>query len=194
MHAEILRHRTDYLPCRLFVKAANALSVEKVEQFTRDFQGLRYPLGGFRKPDISQLLLIRLSSLTGCVQLPLEAAEKSDPQHLAYGYYLDGQSDSDPRRSSYDLRRTYYRMITSSLEAFDELVEQLHSNGRDVTGTMEERTRNEAYEYALNSNDELFLMTLYDWYLETGKSDQLLEVGVCSCDCANTPRGILTAV
>lgn len=67
-------------------------------------------------------------------------------------------------------------MITSALEAFDDLVEQVHSSGRDVQGTMEERTRTEAYDYALNANDELFLMTLYDWYLETGKSDQLLEV------------------
>jgi hypothetical protein len=112
----------------------------------------------------------------GCVQLPLEAAEKSDPQHLAYGYYLDGQSESDPRRSAYESRRTYYRMVTSALEAFDDLVEQVHSSGRDVNGTMEERTRTEAYDYALNANDELFLMTLYDWFLETGKSDQLLEV------------------
>jgi nuclear pore complex protein Nup155 len=69
-------------------------------------------------------------------------------------------------------------MITSALEAFDDLVEQVHSSGRDVHGTMEERTRAEAYDYALSANDELFLMTLYDWYLETGKSDQLLEVSV----------------
>lgn len=69
-------------------------------------------------------------------------------------------------------------MVTNALEAFDDLVEQVHSSGRDVNGTMEERTRTEAYDYALNANDELFLMTLYDWYLETGKSDQLLEVSV----------------
>lgn len=112
----------------------------------------------------------------GCVQLPLEAAERSDSQHLAYGYYLDGQSENDPRRSAYESRRTYYKMITAALDGFDELVEQLHSDGRDVNGTPEERTRNEAYEYALNSTDELFLMNLYDWYLETGKSDRLLEV------------------
>lgn len=67
-------------------------------------------------------------------------------------------------------------MITAALDGFDELVEQLHSTGRDVHGTPEERTRNEAYEYALDSTDELFLMNLYDWYLETGKSDRLLEV------------------
>jgi hypothetical protein len=89
------------------------------------------------------------------VQLPLEAAEKADSQHLAYGYYLDGQSESDPRRSSYESRQTYYRMVTSALEAFDEMVEQIHASGRDVAGTMEERTREEAYDYALQSNDEV---------------------------------------
>ncbi|KAJ9120621.1 hypothetical protein QFC22_002550 [Naganishia vaughanmartiniae] len=140
----------------LFVKAANALSVEKVQQYAKDFQALRYPLG--------------------CVQLPLEAAEKADSQHLAYGYYLDGQSESDPRRLSYESRQTYYRMVTSALEAFDEMIEQIHSSGRDVAGTVEERTREEAYDYALHSNDELFLVTLYDWYLEKGKSDELFEL------------------
>lgn len=112
------------------------------------------------------------------MQLPLEAAEKADSQHLAYGYYLDGQSESDPRRSSYESRQTYYRMVTSALEAFDEMVEQIHASGRDVAGTMEERTREEAYDYALQSNDELFLVTLYDWYLENGKSDELFEVSI----------------
>jgi hypothetical protein len=82
-----------------------------------------------------------LTSFAGCVQLPLEAAERSDPQHLAYGYYLDGQSENDPRRSAYESRRTYYKMITAALDGFDELVEQLHSSGRDVNGTPEERTR-----------------------------------------------------
>ena len=69
-------------------------------------------------------------------------------------------------------------MVTSALEAFDEMIEQIHSSGRDVAGTSEERTREEAYEYALHSNDELFLVTLYDWYLENGKSDELFEVSI----------------
>lgn len=36
---------------RLFVKAANALSTEKVEQFSKDFQSLRYPLGMYMRLD-----------------------------------------------------------------------------------------------------------------------------------------------
>ena len=38
------------------------------------------------------------------------------------------------------------------------------------------RSRDLAYDYALNTGDDLFLMTLYQWMVQKGKSDQLLEV------------------
>jgi len=40
------------------------------------------------------------------------------------------------------------------------------------------RTRDVAYDYALNTGDDLFLMTLYQWMVQKGKSDQLLEVRI----------------
>jgi len=42
------------------------------------------------------------------------------------------------------------------------------------------RTRDVAYDYALNTGDDLFLMTLYQWMVQKGKSDQLLEVRIKS--------------
>ncbi len=37
--------------------------------------------------------------------------------------------------------------------------------------------RTHAYEYALASPDETFHSTLYDWLIERGMADDLLEVG-----------------
>jgi hypothetical protein len=44
------------------------------------------------------------------------------------------------------------------------------------TGSEASSTRDLAYDYALNTGDDLFLMTLYQWMVQKGKSDQLLEV------------------
>jgi hypothetical protein len=55
-----------------------------------------------------------------------------------------------------------------------------------LTATEASRIRDLAYDYALNTGDDLFLMTLYQWMVQKGKSDQLLEVSKAAahCQCA----------
>lgn len=42
--------------------------------------------------------------------------------------------------------------------------------------TVVTKRKNEAYDVITNSEDEVFLTSLYDWYLERGWSDRLLQI------------------
>jgi hypothetical protein len=56
---------------------------------------------------------------TGCIQLPIEKAERIDPNHLAFSYYLEGRKEEDGRKANYEARLGYYLLALSTLEKYD---------------------------------------------------------------------------
>lgn len=132
-----------------FIRAAPGLTEEKMREVVLDYCVLGYP--------------------AGCIQLPIEKAERTDPNHLAFTYYLDGKKQGDPRESAYVERLKYYLLALSTVEKFD-------TDAATAPTAEAIQLRDTAYDYALNTGDDLFLMTLYQWMVQKGKSDTLLEL------------------
>jgi nuclear pore complex protein Nup155 len=114
-------------------------------------------------------MLTRLS-LPGAVELPLHCAQVEDAESHGRNWWLDGCPAADPRAQAWELRRRCYDLVLDSLSAFDAPASQPGASA-DA-----QATRSFAYELALSADDEVFHSTLYDWLLERGLADELLEV------------------
>lgn len=80
----------------------------------------------------------------------------------------------DPRKTVYLHRKQCYDLVFNVILAVDTLAE---ADPGFVDGQMTQiaKRQNEAYTVISDSNDEVFLTSLYDWYLEQGWSDRLLQ-------------------
>ena len=123
----------------------------------------------------------------------MTVAARSDKANLALSWIMDGRSEQvwmpfppaylakhrltnpqDPRKDSYLFRKHCYDLIFKVIVAVDTLA------GPDpgyIDGQMTQiaKRQNEAYNVISGSTDEVFLTSLYDWYLEQGWSDRLLQ-------------------
>ncbi|EER45577.1 non-repetitive nucleoporin [Histoplasma capsulatum H143] len=111
----------------------------------------------------------------GAIQLCLSVAAHSDKANRALSWIMDGRPPEDPRQASYEVRQQCYDLIYKIILTVDEL------SGQDpgfVDGqyTVIARRKNEVYDVISNCEDEVFLTSLYDWYLDRGWSERLLEV------------------
>jgi nuclear pore complex protein Nup155 len=80
----------------------------------------------------------------------------------------------DPRRAYYDFRKQCYELIFKVVVAVDKLAAS-DPGVIDGQTTLICKRQNEAYEVISGSKDEVFLTSLYDWYLEQGWNDRLLN-------------------
>ncbi|EDN10676.1 conserved hypothetical protein [Histoplasma mississippiense (nom. inval.)] len=108
-------------------------------------------------------------------QFLCRVAAHSDKANRALSWIMDGRPLEDPRQASYEVRQQCYDLIYKIILRVDEL------SGQDpgfVDGqyTVIARRKNEVYDVISNCEDEVFLTSLYDWYLERGWSERLLEV------------------
>lgn len=80
----------------------------------------------------------------------------------------------DSRRDYFYFRKQCYDLIFKVIIAVDNLA--AHDPGVvDGQLTIIAKRKNEAYGVISDSTDEVFLTSLYDWYLEQGWSDRLLQ-------------------
>lgn len=80
----------------------------------------------------------------------------------------------DHRKDYFYFRKQCYDLISKIILAVDNLA----SNDPQVVDgqlTIVAKRKNEAYGVIADSTDEVFLTSLYDWYLEQGWSDRLLQ-------------------
>lgn len=93
------------------------------------------------------------------------------PEYHAMHTLIDQQ---DPRKTVYLHRKQCYDLVFNVILAVDTLAE---ADPGFVDGQMTQiaKRQNEAYTVISDSNDEVFLTSLYDWYLEQGWSDRLLQ-------------------
>ncbi|KAI9368699.1 Non-repetitive/WGA-negative nucleoporin C-terminal-domain-containing protein [Aspergillus egyptiacus] len=110
----------------------------------------------------------------GAIQLALNVAGRSDKANMALSWMMDGQPQPDPRKEYYLFRKQCYDLISKVIVAVDNLAAQ-DPGVVDGQLTMVAKRKNEAYGIISDSTDEVFLTSLYDWYLEQGWSDRLLR-------------------
>lgn len=81
----------------------------------------------------------------------------------------------DSRKDFFDYRKRCYDLIAKVIVAVDDLAS---ADPGQVDGmlTVIARRKNEAYSVIASSKDEVFLTSLYDWYLDQGWSDRLLQI------------------
>ncbi|PTU17893.1 hypothetical protein P175DRAFT_0445042 [Aspergillus ochraceoroseus IBT 24754] len=110
----------------------------------------------------------------GAIQLALNAAARSDKANMALSWIVDGRPEQDSRRDYFYFRKQCYDLIFKVIIAVDTLAAQ-DPGVVDGQLTIISKRKNEAYGIISDSTDEVFLTSLYDWYLEQGWNDRLLR-------------------
>ncbi|KAB8271610.1 Non-repetitive/WGA-negative nucleoporin C-terminal-domain-containing protein [Aspergillus minisclerotigenes] len=110
----------------------------------------------------------------GAIQLALNVAARSDKANMALSWIVDGRPENDSRSDYFYFRKQCYDLIFKVIIAVDNLA--AHDPGVvDGQLTVVAKRKNEAYGVISDSIDEVFLTSLYDWYLEQGWSERLLH-------------------
>lgn len=110
----------------------------------------------------------------GAIQLALTVAAHSDRANLGLAWFMGGRRVDDTGKEYYEFRKQCYDLVSKVILAVDSLA----ANDPGVIDghlTTIAKRKNEAYAVISDSTDELFLTSLYDWYLEQGWSDRLLQ-------------------
>ncbi|KAJ9256480.1 hypothetical protein DTO207G8_2483 [Paecilomyces variotii] len=110
----------------------------------------------------------------GAIQLSLSVAASLDKANLALSWIMDGRPADDPRRAAFESRKQCYDLVFKVIVAVDNTASQ-DPGVIDGQFTIIAKRKNEAYGVIADSKDEVFLTSLYDWYLEQGWNDRLLE-------------------
>ncbi|OQD80682.1 hypothetical protein PENANT_c033G09523 [Penicillium antarcticum] len=131
----------------------------------------------------------------GAIQLALNVAGRSDKSNLALSWIMDQRPEQvrtpcaitlslgswtqlthykDTRKEYFYFRKQCYDLVFKIVLAVDTLAA---SDPGFIDGqlTTVAKRQNEAYGVISGSTDEVFLTSLYDWYLEQGWSDRLLS-------------------
>ncbi|KAG6885845.1 hypothetical protein C0993_008808 [Termitomyces sp. T159_Od127] len=144
---------------RLFAKGARILEFEKLREICGDYQQLDYA--------------------RGAVELPLTCAQISDPDNIGLEAWHAALQVGDPRTVYTQKRLQCYDLVLDSLTVFEnkcnvsqapQRQESFHQDGDP------EAVRSHAYELAFACEDEIFHSTLYDWLINRGLADDLLEM------------------
>lgn len=140
---------------------------------------------------IGFLSIVYANIVLGAIQLALNVAARSDKANLAYSWIMDGRPDQvrdplphgthyhltftqDPRKEYFLFRNQCYDLIFKVVLAVDTLASS-DPGVIDGQPTIIAKRQGEAYGVISDSADEVFLTSLYDWYLEQGWSDRLLQ-------------------
>jgi nuclear pore complex protein Nup155 len=82
--------------------------------------------------------------------------------------------DADPRKPFYERRWACYRLCVDSLSTFDDQLADAIKKGEP--GLEQDAARTRAYQLAFESQDQAFHSFFYDWLIERGMTEELLEV------------------
>ncbi|EEH47111.1 uncharacterized protein PADG_03209 [Paracoccidioides brasiliensis Pb18] len=118
---------------------------------------------------------IQSQFFAGAIQLCLGVAAHSDKANRALSWIMDGRPPEDSRQASFEIRKQCYDLIYRVILAVDDLSSQ-DPGFVDGQFTPVARRKNEAYDVISSCDDEVFLTSLYDWYLMHGWSERLLQV------------------
>lgn len=152
------------------MKGARNLDFEKLREICGDYQQLNYAKGERYTCPLSVCRVLKQPYTTGAVELPLHCAQAYDADGLGQEHWRSGCPPNDPRAKAWEDRLHCYELVLDSLSVFEDRCKQ-----QNILEDAE-RVRSHAYELAFQSEDEMFHSTLYDWLIELGMADELLEV------------------
>jgi nuclear pore complex protein Nup155 len=104
----------------------------------------------------------------------LRVAQELDRGNRALSWIKDGRPSPDARESAYNKRRICYQLVFRAIEAVDRVYNS-RGPAPDNAVSQTQRRRTEAYDQINSSDDEVFQNDLYDWYIQKGWADRLLE-------------------
>jgi nuclear pore complex protein Nup155 len=113
---------------------------------------------------------------SGAIRISLKVAEERDRGNRALSWIKDGQPAGDARQLPYTQRTNCYKLVFKVIEAVDQVFGAQSNSVQDGVISQIGRRRQEAYEQINNSDDEVFQNFLYDWYMEKGWAERLLEI------------------
>ncbi|KAG6853585.1 hypothetical protein C0991_003109 [Blastosporella zonata] len=114
----------------------------------------------------------------GAVELPLKCAQASDPDNIGLEAWHAGLPAGDPHTLFAQKRLRCYDLVLDSLTVFENKCNSAKKSAEQDTllPNDPEAVRSHAYELAFASEDEVFHSTLYDWLIDRGLADDLLEM------------------
>ncbi|KAL7747465.1 hypothetical protein RI367_007221 [Sorochytrium milnesiophthora] len=139
-------------------KMATALQFDKLQQLAAKYNELEF--------------------YQGTLRLTLDYAAKVDPTNSALAFFKEEGALSDPRKALYDARQRCYGLVFDLFETLNVKVEQLSAGrgGNAVDAERYKAIREGLHCEALSSRDELFHHFLYEWYLQQGRHQELLQI------------------
>jgi nuclear pore complex protein Nup155 len=157
----------------LFIKGARILEFEHLREVCGDYQQLNYAKGDHFAQKSHAVLIFYI----GAIELPLKCAQVVDSDGIGFEYWSAGSPANDPRSEICERRLQCYDLVLDSLTVFEEKSANVKTTGAaDPTAVDLEAVRSHAYELAFSSEDEMFHSTMYDWLIDRGVADELLEV------------------
>ncbi|KAJ8496905.1 hypothetical protein ONZ45_g12257 [Pleurotus djamor] len=116
----------------------------------------------------------KLREICGAIELPLTCAKLIDPSNSVFDIWYSGIEVNDERKELCERRQGCYDLVLDSLQVFEENSTKPSQDGQSSEDM--ETVRVYAYELAFASDDEIFHSALYDWFIERGMVDDLLEL------------------
>lgn len=139
---------------KLFMQVASALSYENLQTACEQFTSLQF--------------------YAGAISLALHVAQESDRGNRALLWVNENKPADDARIPLYNFRKQCYDLVHQILLAVEDA---MRAEPEIIDGrlTLAATKRNEAQSVVNDSDDELFQFDLYDWYLQQGKIEELLN-------------------
>jgi nuclear pore complex protein Nup155 len=160
---------------RLFEQVAKSLSYENLDATVNQYIQLEFYAG-------KQTFCFYMTNAhidSGAIKLALKVAQEWDRGNRALSW-LRAREDhnvdpNDVRQLSYKQRASCYTLVCRVIEAVDQAY---NNQGPVPDGIVSQITRrkHEAYEQINNSDDEVFQNYLYDWYMQKGWAERLLDI------------------
>ncbi|KAG6818004.1 hypothetical protein H0H87_009159 [Tephrocybe sp. NHM501043] len=144
---------------RLFAIGARIMEFEKLREISGDYQQLDYA--------------------RGAIELPLTCARALDPDNIGLEAWHAALPAGDPRTPFAQKRLRCYDLVLDSLTVFENKCAKTKPSAEEDALYLQsdpEVVRSHAYELAFASEDEVFHSTLYDWLIDRGLADDLLEM------------------
>jgi nuclear pore complex protein Nup155 len=113
--------------------------------------------------------------LTGAIRLALKVAQELDRGNKALSWIKDERPTPDVREGAYKARAFCYDLVFKVIQAVDEAQSKQPATQPGQISSIDKR-RQEAYDQINESDDEVFQNYLYDWYINQGWADRLLEI------------------
>ncbi|MCJ1288076.1 hypothetical protein MMC26_007429 [Xylographa opegraphella] len=140
---------------RLFKQVSETLSMEQLQWAVEQYLPMEF--------------------YAGAIQLALSVAKESDRSNSALSWIQEGRSPSDIRAIAFANRKKCYNLVHQVIASLDAASQQYPGMVNELETVVSKR-RAEAYTVIDTSDDRVFQIDLFDWYLSQDLADRLLNV------------------